>query len=131
MSMPRNFFILIVLIGGSIWLQVFLSRRESRWPGLVLPGLCLLLSLVTVFNIAAFETQREAQLAVLDEAGRVVEVQQDPPQQRAQAVNWASFASVFVLYNIPTALYGAIYAACRGRRSRSAAADKMALQDLE
>ena len=29
-------FLLVLLIGG-VFLQIFLSKRESRWPGLVLP----------------------------------------------------------------------------------------------
>ncbi len=28
---------LLVLLAGGVFLQIFLSRRESRWPGLVLP----------------------------------------------------------------------------------------------
>ena len=44
-------FLLAALVGG-IFLQIFLSRRESRWPGLVLPLLTFLLSLLNVLNIA-------------------------------------------------------------------------------
>ena len=34
-------FLLAVLV-GAILLQIFLSRRKSRWPGLVLPALTFL-----------------------------------------------------------------------------------------
>ena len=33
-------------------LQVFLSRRKSRWPGLVLPGACAVYASVNVMNAA-------------------------------------------------------------------------------
>ena len=44
---------LLVLMAAGVGLQVFLSRRVSRWPGLVLPGICLLYSLALCLNVAA------------------------------------------------------------------------------
>ena len=42
---------LLLLVGG-VLLQIFLSRRESRWPGLVLPLLTFLCSLLGPLNVA-------------------------------------------------------------------------------
>ena len=36
---------------GLVVLQVFLSKRESKWPGLILPLLSLLISLLLVLNV--------------------------------------------------------------------------------
>ena len=44
---------LLVLMAAGVGLQVFLSRRVSRWPGLVLPGICLLYSLALCLSAAA------------------------------------------------------------------------------
>ena len=44
---------LLVLLAGMVLLQIFLSRRESRWPGMVLPGVCFLVSLAAVLSVAA------------------------------------------------------------------------------
>ena len=33
---------LLLLLAGAILLQIFLSRRISRWPGLILPGITFL-----------------------------------------------------------------------------------------
>ena len=44
-------FFLVVVVGG-ICLQIFLSRRRSRWPGLILPVLSFLVSLLYLFNLA-------------------------------------------------------------------------------
>ena len=41
---------LLFLVGG-VLLQIFLSRRESRWPGLVLPLLAFLQSLLLPLNV--------------------------------------------------------------------------------
>ena len=43
-------FLLVLLIGG-VFLQIFLSKRESRWPGLVLPLLAFLQSLLLPLNL--------------------------------------------------------------------------------
>lgn len=43
-------FFLVILVGG-ISLQIFLSKRESRWPGLVLPMLTFLWSLLGPLNL--------------------------------------------------------------------------------
>ena len=44
-------FLLVVVVGG-ICLQIFLSRRRSRWPGLILPVISFLVSLLYLFNLA-------------------------------------------------------------------------------
>lgn len=41
---------LLLLVGG-VLLQIFLSRRENRWPGLVLPLLTFLSSLLLPLNV--------------------------------------------------------------------------------
>ena len=50
----RTVIVLLVLVVGGILLQIFLSRRQSRWPGLVLPGLTFLYSLLMVLGAVAF-----------------------------------------------------------------------------
>ena len=45
------FVILIVFVVGGILLQIFLSKRESKWPGLVLPALTALYSVVMFIPI--------------------------------------------------------------------------------
>ena len=42
---------LLLLVGG-VLLQIFLSRRESRWPGLILPLMTFLCSLLGPLNVA-------------------------------------------------------------------------------
>ena len=41
-----------VFYAAVLGLQVFLSRRKSRWPGLVLPGACAVCASVNVMNAA-------------------------------------------------------------------------------
>ena len=44
--------ILLVFLVGIVLLQIFLSRRESRWPGLILPLMTFLCSLLGPLNVA-------------------------------------------------------------------------------
>lgn len=94
--------LLLLLLAGGILLQIFLSRRESKWPGLVLPMVTFLWSLVMVLNVAA--------------------------DSLAQAVS--AILMVLILGNIPTAVLLAIYFACREKRRKRTELDKMNLSDL-
>jgi len=46
-------FLVVFLVGG-IALQIYLSRRESRWPGLVLPVLTFIGTLLAVYQKCAW-----------------------------------------------------------------------------
>ena len=91
---------LLVLMAAGVGLQVFLSRRVSRWPGLVLPGICLLYSLALCLNVAAGPGAVAAALSCL------------------------------LLGIIPTLVLLAVYAACREGRRRRSDVEKMNIQDL-
>ena len=99
---PMLLFLLAALVGG-IFLQIFLSRRESRWPGLVLPLLTFLLSLLNVLNIADTGSVSENVLLVL---------------------------VTVLIGNIPTLVLLAIYWAAREKRRIRAQMDKMNIDDL-
>ncbi len=104
MLLPKNLFILLVIIGVAVALEIFLARRKSRWPGLVLPGITLLYALIMVLNVAS--------------------VGQSVAQMLAQML------AIFLLCNIPTAVLLGIYFACREKRRVRDQLDKMNVQDL-
>jgi hypothetical protein len=95
---------LIILGGGSIVLQIFLSRRENRLLGLLLPIIALLISFMYVLGVADFGDTASTVMAMI---------------------------SVFVFANIPTAIFLVIYFACRERYGRKRNLDRMKSQDLE
>ncbi|KAB7787916.1 hypothetical protein [Bifidobacterium cebidarum] len=45
--------LLIAALIGFIILQVRLSKMDSKWPGLILPGITLLLSIAAAINVFA------------------------------------------------------------------------------
>lgn len=94
----------LLLFGvGIVFLQIFLSRRESRWPGLVLPGLAFLLSLLYVLSVADTGSVSGNILLVL---------------------------AVLLAGNIPTLILLAVYWAAREKRRVKAQMDKMNIDDL-
>ena len=99
-----NVLLILVLGVGGIVLQIFLSKKESKWLGLILPIIALGVSLLFVLNVAN-----------IGEPSTVV----------------VTLISSFLLLNIPTAVLLVIYAACRGKRKRQRDLGKMSVQDLE
>ncbi|MCD7887601.1 MAG: hypothetical protein LUG44_08295 [Clostridiales bacterium] len=94
----------LVLPIGAIVLQIFLSRMESRVPGLILPGLNLVVSVFTVLLMVAY-------------VGSLAEV-------------IATILSTLLLFNIPTVILLLIYYVCRRKYRRQNQMDKMRIQDL-
>ena len=98
----RTVIVLLVLVVGGILLQIFLSRRQSRWPGLVLPGLTFLYSLLMVLGVAAFNG----------------------------GLPWGPILACLIFGNIPTLVLLAIYWAARERFRTRRQMDKMKIDDL-
>ena len=95
-------FVLVVLVGG-ILLQIFLSKRESRWPGLVLPLLAFLWSLLGPLNVMDTGSVSQNVLLVL---------------------------VTLLAGNIPTLILLAIYWAVREKRRVRDQIDKMKIDEL-
>ena len=101
----KSIVILAVVIIVVILLQVFLSKREPWWPGLVLPFASLLVSVLFVMNMVI------------------------PPDTGTGAFAVTS-GMAFLLYNIGTLILLAIYFACRGKKRKKRQLEKMNIQDL-
>ena len=93
----------ILLMAGVVLLEMYLAHKPGRWPGLVLPIVSFLISLIYPLSITNLG----------DMAGAI-----------AQAV------IVWVLANIPTAVLLAIYFAARRRVRRTREQNRMSAQDL-
>ena len=99
----------MAIVSGLAFLQIFLSKTQSKWPGLVLPGCNIFLSLITVFGFHLFAL--------------------------AGAIIIFSTIGIFVLFNIPTLIYLAIYMIVRNNKKdlskKNQEIQKMNIQDLE
>lgn len=99
-------FVVLLFITGVIVLQIFLSKRESKWPGLVLPIIAFLFGLLYPLNMAA-------------------------PAGGVTAGFIFQMILVWLLGNVPTIILLAIYFGCRGKQRRNKQLDKMNIQDLD
>ena len=85
--------ILIVILAAIIGLQIFLSKRENKWFGLILPILSVLFAVLIVpLNMMVPVTGIDISFII-------------------------TLILAFALYNIPTIIFGIIYVVCRkGKR---------------
>ncbi len=130
-------FILLLPVALLVALQVWLCKKGPRL-GLILPSLSLALSLVMVFSIAAFSavngTVGGGGLRVTDENGNVIQEEVIPaqPEQKTEFASNTLIAVglVFLVTNIPTAVFGGIWLHYKGRRDTAADLKKMRIEDL-
>ncbi|MCW3491000.1 hypothetical protein [Dethiobacter alkaliphilus] len=97
--------IYFLVLAGVIVLQIFVSKTESKWPGLILPAITLLFSLIGVLSI--MPTPGHSIISIVFQ-----------------------ILAAFLLYNIPTAILVGIYFASRGKR-KNREIEKMSIEDLE
>ncbi len=128
---------LIAVFAGTIVLQVYLSRRESRWPGLVLPILSFILALTAALGMVVFNYPASGKLTVtgVDSDGTVttqtVPVELEGAEEHGIGKALIGGGIVFLVANIPTLIYTAIYCGEREKFRRREQMKKMNIQDLE
>lgn len=132
---PLEWVIIIAATIGIIVLQIFLSRKENKWLGLILPlaALCaaIFFTAVTPVYITGSEQTVTEQTETLN--GELIEIViTHAPQQSTPDTASLIFTGIylFALYNIPTAVLLIIYAACRVKMKRDKELSKMNIQDL-
>lgn len=96
----------LFLIAGGICLQIFLSKKNNKWFGLILPIISFAYSLLMVFSLVAYKGMT------------------------GWDILWLIISTLFVS-NIPTLILVIIYFACREKIKRRKELDKMNVQDLD
>ena len=100
--------IIVSFLAGSLFLQIYLSKKENRWLGLVLPCITFATSIVSILGITLFSL-----LSVqVVQSGDVIT--QSIEMLKALGCDMLSVALyLFVLYNIPTGALLLIYESYR------------------
>lgn len=120
------------LIGGSIGLQIFLSNKQNKWLGLIIPIICFMLSLLTVANIAVYRTITTTSETNISNGVSVThEVGHSETSKASLGEILSMVIPVFIISNIPTLIFYAIYLGCREKRKKNLELEKMSIQDLE
>lgn len=47
-------FVLVLMMGAVVLLEIYLAKQPNKWLGLLLPALCFIFSLITVFSLASY-----------------------------------------------------------------------------
>lgn len=105
------FFVWVLVVAGAIYLEFRLAKTESKWPGLVLPIVTFLYSLLVFFAFASWDSIAP---------GSVVSIVGD-----SVAVLFA-----FLIANIPTFVFLTIYFGVREKKKRDEQMEKMHIKDL-
>lgn len=98
------FFIILLFLNTIILLQIILSKRDSKWPGLIIPIILFGLSILWVLGM---------------------------PYYLALSGSIFNVIIVFITTNIPTVLFLSIYFIYRKKVDKISEINKMNIQDLE
>jgi biotin transporter BioY len=99
-------FCVMVFLVGIVLLQIFLSKRENKWLGLIFPMISFMFSILVVLSMAFYANQSTGE--------RIFQL-----------------IMILLLCNIPTIILLAIYFACREKFKKKKGLDKMKIEDLE
>ncbi|MGZ9586520.1 hypothetical protein [Paenibacillus marinisediminis] len=122
MSSIITLLLLLIIITGAIFLQIFLSKKDYKWLGLILPTITLFFSIMAVLGLTFYMP------SILTEQSfkTILNTVQIP-----KVATLISALYIFILYNIPTAILFGIYYVCREKLKKNREIDKMSVQDLE
>ena len=120
-----NTLIIAAVFVGIIALEVWLSRRKSRWPGLIMPAVMLVLSLLMVLGFAAFSRSGATSTVQVVDEEQTVEAEPDWALSDA-----AQLGLILLIGNIPTFVLLGTYYIGREKLRREKLLQKMNIQDL-
>lgn len=126
--------IILLLFAGIIWLQLFLSKKKNKWLGLIIPLICFAFSIMAVFGLTMFTNIGISTVTEIDiNNGNVITDESTSSQlEKPSIVSMiVPIIPVFLILNIPTIIFLAIYLACREKLKLRTELDKMNIQDLE
>lgn len=122
---------LLLFLAGIVWLQIFLSNSKNKWLGLIIPIIYFMFSLVISLSLPMYmipQTPVTSTIKGSAVTNRLAASQQERPGIISML---AAVIPVFLISNIPTLIFLAIYFACRERIKLKKELDKMNVQDLE
>jgi len=103
-------------------LQMFLAKTESKWKGLIMPGIMFGISLIASYQFALRSINTRSFTGIIN--GVHIEYTTSIPSIIGQT------ALIFILCNIITGAFIAIYAIFKKRPNRQRALEMMSVQDL-
>ena len=122
--------LLLAAIVGTIFLQIHLSKQESKWLGLILPIISLSISLIVVSSMAVFIQPATLTLTEFVDGELVTTVINEGTDRETISGAIGAVIYTFIFMNIPTVTLLIIYNLVRGKQNRNRDVEKMSVQDL-
>lgn len=129
---PVVLFMFFLPIALLVALQVWLCKKSLKL-GLILPCLSLALSLLLALTVGASLalTRAGGTVTVRDETtGEIVRQEDFESNVYTNPAALAGAGVLFLVANIPTAVFGGIWLHCKGRRDTVEDLKKMRIEDL-
>lgn len=124
--------IMLLFLSGSIWLQIFLSKKKNKWLGLIIPIICFMFSVMTVLSLSMYTNMGTTSMTEIIDGVVVTNKTTTLQSERPSIISMlVSIIPVFLISNIPTIIFLAVYLACREKLKLRNELDKMNIQDLE
>ena len=125
-------FVLLLPVALLVALQVWLCKKSLKL-GLILPGISLALSLLLALTVgmSLMLTRAGGTLTVRDETtGEIIQQEDFESNVYTNPAALAGAGVLFLVANIPTAVFGGIWLHYKGRRDTAADLKKMQIEDL-
>lgn len=124
-------FLFLLIIGGVVWLQIFLSKKNNKWLGLLLPSISFIYSLMIVLSMSVFfSVQTVSETVEVDGVIISEETYEIESEEAGVLTTIGTILPAFLITNVPTFILVAIYYASRERLKIRNQLDKMNIQDL-
>lgn len=111
---PGKLVILLLVLAGLVVLQIFLSKKEEKLLGLMLPIINFIYSLLVAYR-----------------SMRIYEEHKMYYEESYLRESIGSTLVLFILVNIPTVIFLITYLICRKNFNRNKELEKMNIQDLD
>lgn len=130
---------MLVPVALLVALQVWLCRKSVKL-GLILPGITLALSLLLTLSLSAFGLARGVVIGggvnYVSASGQEIPAQEGPVVQERVEMDFhprtlIAAGVVFLVTNIPTAVFGGIWLHYKGRQDTYEDLKRMRIEDLE
>ena len=130
---------MLVPVALLVALQVWLCRKSVKL-GLILPGITLALSLLLTLSLAAFGLARGVVIGggvnYVSASGQEIPAQEGPVVQERVEMDFhprtlIAAGVVFLVTNIPTAVFGGIWLHYKGRQDTYEDLKRMRIEDWE
>lgn len=121
-----NVIVFLALLVGVVFLQIFLSKKENMWYGLVLPIISLVNPILAGLGLSTFTAMKST--SKLSNGEILVESVSYSAESLGSVIIQMILVSLYA--SIPTIILLLIYFACRQKFKKNRELNKMKIDDL-